>query len=235
MMKPSKTFYIIITALFLAFYTTAGFSKEHEQAPGYLGVRLMPVPEMLRVHLGLDEGAGQLIINVVAGSPADDAGLQQYDVITGIDGDEVREYGEFVEVIQSAGAGTQITLTFISGGKKQNAEVRLEKAPEGQPDWKYDRTPLGLTPDNQPGPYGKKFYWNNPFDDETPDIHLPDRFKRFFKKEFRFWDDPNEGGITIIPDEQTYRLDSLEQRLDELESRQERILEILEELREKGQ
>jgi len=233
-MKPSKTSYALIAVLFVALCNTAALADEQEDAPGYLGVRLMPVPELLRVHLGLDEGAGQLIINIVTDSPTDKAGLNRYDVITAIDGNEVRDYDKFVEAIQSAGAGTDVTLAFISAGKKQGVKVRLEEAPTDQPDWKYSKTPLGISRYDQPGQYEREFFWGDPFEDDNELKHsLPDRLRRFFRKEFRFRKGPNEGGITIIPDEQTDKLDEFEQRLNELESRQEEILEKLEKLREK--
>jgi membrane-associated protease RseP (regulator of RpoE activity) len=233
-MKPSKINYALVCMLLVTFNTTAGLADEREEIPGYLGVRLMPVPELLRVHLGLDEGAGQLIINIVTDSPADKAGLNQYDVITAIDGLEVRDYDKFVEGIQSAGAGTKVTLAFISGGKKQNVVVRLEEAPMDQPDWKYSKTPLGINQFDQPRQHNKEFFWGDPFDDDKLDKSLPDRLKRFFRREFRFWNDPNDKDITVIPEGKIDAIDKIEKRLDKLERQQEQILETLEELR-KGQ
>jgi hypothetical protein len=228
-MRTSKISFAFITVLFFVFCSTTALAEEPD-APGYLGVRLTPVPEMLRVHLGLDEGAGQLVINIINASPADKAGLARYDVITAIDKHEVRDYDEFVEEIQSAGAGAKVTLTFISGGKKQTAKVRLDEAPSGEPDWKYKNTPLGITLPDRPEQPERRHFWGQPFEDDEEQFDLPDRLRRFFRKEFRFQRDPNEG-ITIIPNERDYRLDEFEQRLDELESRQEQILDALEKLR----
>jgi membrane-associated protease RseP (regulator of RpoE activity) len=230
-MKPSKISYPFVVVFLIAFFTTGILADEREEIPGYLGVRLMPVPELLRVHLGLDEGAGQLIINIVTDSPADKASLNQYDVITAIDGKEVRDYDEFVEEIQSAGAGTKVSLAFISGGKKQNVIARLEEAPMGQPDWKYSKTPLGINQFDQPRQYGKEFFWGDPFDENELEKSLPDRLRRFFRKEFRFWNGPNDRDITIMPDEKADAIEKIEQRLDKLERQQEQILETLTELR----
>jgi membrane-associated protease RseP (regulator of RpoE activity) len=233
-MKLSKISYALFAGFLVAFFVTGALADTQEDAPGYLGVRLMPVPELLMVHLGLDEGAGQLIINIVIDSPADKAGLVRYDVITAIDGNEVRDYGKFVETVQSAGAGTNVTLAFISKGKKQNVKVRLEEAPTGQPDWKYEKTPLGISRYDKPGQQEREFFWSDPFEeDDEFEYTLPDRLRRFFRKEFRFRKGPNDGGITIIPNEQTDRVDELEKRLNELESRQEEILEKLEKLQKK--
>ncbi len=229
-MKPFRINYAIIAAFLITSCITTALANEQEETPSYLGVRLMPVPKLLRVHLGLDEGVGQLIINIVTDSPADKAGLNHYDVIIAIDEQEVRNYDKFVEAIQSAGTGAKVSLTFISGGKKQSVKVQLEKAPTGQPDWKYRKTPLGEGRSGQPRQYEKRFFWSDPFEDDEPESNLPDRFRRFFKKEFRFFKDPNDGGMTLIPEEQNYRLDELERRIDELESRLEQVLEKLEEL-----
>ncbi len=230
-MKPSKINYALVCVLLVAFCTTVALAGEQENIAGYLGVRLMPVPELLRVHLGLDEGAGQLIINIVIDSPADKAGLGCYDVITALNEQEVRDYDKFVEAIQSAGAGAKVTLALISGGKKRNVTVHLKEAPTGPPDWKYKKTPLDINRYDQPRQYEKRFFWGEPFEDDEFEFSLPDKLKRFFRKEFRPWKDPNDRDIIIIPGEQNDRIDKIERRLEEIENRQKQIMKMLKELK----
>lgn len=202
---------------------------------GFLGVRLMPVPEMLAVHLGLDEGAGQMVINVVADSPADKAGLVRYDVITSIAGEKVEQYEAFVQEIKSAGAGAKVKLTVISGGKNRVLTIQLGAEPEDEWEWKYSGPPTSMP--EQPKTKGfERHYRIEPFEDDDLPFGLrgmPEEFKRFFHKEYRFRYDPDqsaEGGI-ILPDEQTQKkLEELEERLAEVEQQQAQILEKLDRL-----
>ncbi len=198
-----------------------------EESAGFLGVRLMPVPEMLAVHLGLEEEAGQMVINVVADSPADKAGLVRYDVITGIAGEKVEQYEAFVQEIKSAGTGAKVKLTVISEGKKRVLTIQLGAEPEDEREWKYSGPPTA-----EPKTKGlERHYRMEPFEDDDLPFGLrgmPEEFRRFFRKEYRFWYDPDQGETIILPDEQTQKkLEELEERLAEVEQQQAQILEKL--------
>ena len=208
-----------------------------EESAGFLGVRLMPVPEMLAVHLGLEEGAGQMVVNVVADSPADKAGLVRYDVITGIAGEKVEQYEAFVQEIKSAGAGAKVKLTVISEGKKRVLTIQLGAEPEDEREWKYSGPPTA-----EPKTKGlERHYRIEPFEDDDSPFGLrgmPEEFRRFFRKEYRFRYDPDlgpkdQGETIILPDEQTQKkLEELEERLAEVEQQQAQILEKLDRLLE---
>src|SRR5258708_4887988 len=56
---------------------------------GYLGVELTELTPELRAHFGAPQDTGVMVARVVAGSPADKAGLKVGDIITSLDGKAV--------------------------------------------------------------------------------------------------------------------------------------------------
>ena len=69
--------------------------------PAMLGVSGGPVP---------DGRAGALVTQVIPGSPADDAGIREGDVITTIDGTFVESMEDLAAVIRSIPPGEEVTL-----------------------------------------------------------------------------------------------------------------------------
>ncbi|HPF39969.1 MAG TPA: PDZ domain-containing protein [Phycisphaerae bacterium] len=97
----------------------------------WLGVKFGPVPRPLASHLRLEEGKGQMILNVLEGSPADIAGFQQYDVITSIDGQEsVADMGRFLDQIRDLQPGDIANFAMIRGGSPTNATVTIGTRPD---------------------------------------------------------------------------------------------------------
>ena len=79
---------------------------------------------------GLLTGAG--IQDVTAGSAADEAGLQQGDVVTKVDDHVISDSESLVATIRGYRPGDQVTLTFVRGnGDPQTATATLD-SDEGQ-------------------------------------------------------------------------------------------------------
>lgn len=108
----------------------------------WIGVQFGPVPEALTRQLNLPEG-GQMILNVAEGSPADLAGIQQYDVVTQVDGQAVPgDIGEFLEKVRSFAPGETHVFTVIRAGQQvqTNVTIAARPAPEDMPKMKYEST-----------------------------------------------------------------------------------------------
>lgn len=103
------------------------------QAEGaYLGVRLGDIPEVLQAHLGA--AAGAMVVDVVAGSPAEKAGLRRHDVILKVAEREVKSPADVVEEIRERQAGEEVALTVQRAGKPVEVRAALAsaaEAPEG--------------------------------------------------------------------------------------------------------
>jgi serine protease Do len=69
---------------------------------------------------------GVYIIDVVSGSAAAAAGLQEGDVIQSIDGVQIASSSEFSERIARQRPGDKVTLTYLRDGKSQRASVTLK-------------------------------------------------------------------------------------------------------------
>ncbi|HVM35494.1 MAG TPA: trypsin-like peptidase domain-containing protein [Actinomycetota bacterium] len=87
--------------------------------PAMLGVSGGPVP---------DGRAGALVTQVIPGSPADDAGIREGDVITTIDGTFVESMEDLAAVIRSIPPGEEVTLEV----ERDDATLELTTTLEAQ-------------------------------------------------------------------------------------------------------
>ena len=97
---------------------------DHRVSRGSIGIEFnaQENPAIARVY-GVNSGV--TISNVVAGSPADQAGLKVGDTITSVDGKPVKNGDELVADIASRKPGAKITLGLIRNGKKQDTTVTV--------------------------------------------------------------------------------------------------------------
>ncbi len=89
---------------------------------GYLGIYLQEITPELASSMGLGSTRGILVADVMEDSAAEDAGLEQGDVILKLDGREVRDTGSFRNDISSRAPQTRIRLTILRDGKEK--EIR---------------------------------------------------------------------------------------------------------------
>ena len=93
---------------------------------GWLGVRISPVPAAVAAHLGLKEGQGAMIQNVVRGSPAEKAGLQRYDVVVIVGkGQDVTAAEKLAELVRKHKPGDHVELSIFHEGKKKELKAEL--------------------------------------------------------------------------------------------------------------
>ncbi len=72
--------------------------------------------------------AGVVVDSVASGSPADDAGLKSYDIVTHINNVAVTSYTQFNSEKLKYEPGDSITLTVYRGGRTYTAQLTLETA-----------------------------------------------------------------------------------------------------------
>jgi len=97
---------------------------EHKVSRGSIGIMFDAVenPAIARVY---GSGSGVTVSSVVAGTPADQAGLKVGDTITTVDGKKVSKGSELVADIASRKPGSKVTLGFLRNGKPQEATVTI--------------------------------------------------------------------------------------------------------------
>ncbi len=115
-------------------------STAHNIEPGgpWLGIQFGPVPKPLAAHLALDAEVGQMVLNVVEDSPADQAGLQQYDVIVRVDGQDVSaDIAEFLDVVRGFAPNENHSFSLLRGGRSIDANVSIGTRPDSPEAWEY--------------------------------------------------------------------------------------------------
>jgi serine protease Do len=97
---------------------------EHRVSRGSIGIQFDAVenPAITRVY---GAGTGVTVSSVVAGSPADQAGLKVGDTITSVDNKKVSKGTELVADIASRKPGSKVSLGFLRNGKTQETSVTI--------------------------------------------------------------------------------------------------------------
>lgn len=106
-------------------------SKQWEQKSRELERRMegMKLKMEKRAFLGVgtDEVSNGLKITEVSNeSAADAAGLKEGDIITKVDGKEMKESEQLVEAIRSHKPGDEVTIDYLRDGKKQTTKATLK-------------------------------------------------------------------------------------------------------------
>ena len=84
---------------------------------GWLGVSIQEMTPELAKSLGLKEKKGALVAQVVPGSPAEKAGIEQGDVILEFDGKEVSDSKDLPRIVASTPVGKIVTVKMSREGK----------------------------------------------------------------------------------------------------------------------
>jgi len=99
--------------------------KDGRVVRGWLGVNIQNLNENTAEIFGLDRPRGALVGQVVPGSPADDAGVRQGDVVTEIDGRPVKDVEDLQLKVVAYDPGTRVNLTVLREGREKEIAVRL--------------------------------------------------------------------------------------------------------------
>ena len=99
----------------------------------WLGVYGGPVGIIGQQQLSLPTQNGALISQVVNGSPAAQAGLQQGDVITSADGQQLQNFDQLLGIIATKAPGDKMQLTVLRNGQQTQVTVTLGQRPASVP------------------------------------------------------------------------------------------------------
>lgn len=103
----------------------------------FLGIRYISITEELKERNNLEVDYGILILRgeiqgdlaVIPGSPADKAGLEEYDIVLEINGVKLDEETSLQREIQEFSIGDEVKLKVLSDGEEEEVKVVLEEAP----------------------------------------------------------------------------------------------------------
>lgn len=98
---------------------------------GWLGVMVQPIDEKLAKGFGLKDAKGALIADVTKGDPAEQGGVKAGDVVIKINGKEIEDSKELVNMIGRMSPGETVRLTVMRGKKEKELRVVLGERKDG--------------------------------------------------------------------------------------------------------
>lgn len=101
--------------------------KEGRVKRGYLGVgvQTVPIAESLAQKLGLKQEAGQMILTIESGAPAEKAGLLPGDILVALNGDSLEHTHELHRWLAADRADQSVKAQVIRGGELQALTVTI--------------------------------------------------------------------------------------------------------------
>ncbi|MFN4245350.1 MAG: trypsin-like peptidase domain-containing protein [Brevinematia bacterium] len=99
---------------------------------GYIGVSISEIDDETREQLGLPKGVGVLVSKVEIGSPADEFGIKQGDVIVEVDGVKISSFKELLDKISSKSPGQIAKIKIFRDGKYIDLDVKVTSRPSSE-------------------------------------------------------------------------------------------------------
>jgi serine protease Do len=96
---------------------------------GWIGVQIQPVTADIADSLGLKKAEGALVAEPQANGPAAKAGIESGDVITGVNGETVKDARELARTIGSLAPGAAVKLNVLHKGKDTVVNLTLGQLP----------------------------------------------------------------------------------------------------------
>jgi len=92
----------------------------------YLGVDIAPMDSYLAGKLGVDYTQGVAVMKVYPDGSAGKSGIKPKDIVTKINGKNVTNTSELIELVSRSKVGESVTLTVVRSGKEEEIPVRLQ-------------------------------------------------------------------------------------------------------------
>jgi serine protease Do len=96
---------------------------------GWVGLTLQNITSEIAQAMGLKETNGVLVSDVLAGGPAENAGVQKGDVITNFNAKEVRNTSDLSRLVAETPINTTVTLRIQRKGAQQDLPIRIAEMP----------------------------------------------------------------------------------------------------------
>ncbi len=91
----------------------------------YLGLTLTSVNALNARQNNLAVDSGAYVNEVTAGGPSEQAGIQQGDIITALDGEQITSADGLIIAVREHEVGDEVTLTVVRDGSEQEIKVTL--------------------------------------------------------------------------------------------------------------
>jgi hypothetical protein len=160
MSKLRISFLVMATVALVAALTIGGVALAQAQSTpspspqaqtsgvAWIGVSLADLNATAAARIGISETSGVAIAQVIAKSPAADAGLKAGDIVTSVDGKSVTKADEVVAAVRAKKVGDKIAFTISRKGSSLAITVTAAEMPQAP----QRGGALGVTP---PGTAGR--------------------------------------------------------------------------------
>lgn len=95
-------------------------SAQVQQVQPWLGVEIDPA----------EQKEGILVKRVITGAPAERAGFQGGDILTGVDKEKIKNRDGLLEILRNKGVGTTVKVHYIRQKKAAVKDLKLEIVPD---------------------------------------------------------------------------------------------------------
>lgn len=103
--------------------------KNNEEIPKtpvpFIGATLMTMTDEVAKQMGTDVKEGSIVSNIVFKSPAYNADLRPYDIITGADGKAFITKESLIEYIQKQEVGKEVIFNIVRDGNKMDLKIMI--------------------------------------------------------------------------------------------------------------
>jgi serine protease Do len=107
--------------------------KDHGSVTrGWIGVQIQPVTQEIADSIGLKKAEGALIAEPQANGPAAKAGIEAGDVITAVNGDQVKDARDLAKKIGSLAPKTTVKLAVVHKGSEKTVSLTLGELPNAK-------------------------------------------------------------------------------------------------------
>lgn len=122
----------------------------------FLGVETSRVSDALRQHIDIPDGVGLTIHHVAKGSGAEEAGLQEYDILLKVDDQIIINQEQLSTYIRSKKAGDKVRTEILRKGEVLRVPVKLGEREASRfqtfrRDWNFPTPPMPPKPDSEDG------------------------------------------------------------------------------------
>jgi len=96
----------------------------------WIGARTNGIDATMAAALGIDRARGTVINEILAGGPADKAGLKKGDVILAVDGTDINDDSGLRFKLATLRRGTNVDVQYLRDGKTRNRKVSVDTPQE---------------------------------------------------------------------------------------------------------
>jgi serine protease Do len=100
---------------------------------GFIGVNVQDVTDDLAQSLNLTTNKGTIVREVVEGGPADKAGVERGDVITGFNGRDIKDSHDLALAVAATQVDREVPLHIMKDGKDRTLRITVGKLDSEEP------------------------------------------------------------------------------------------------------